>query len=269
MRAARALVSLDEVELGDHVCCLTDRYASFAEDARAYAADGALYGDKIVVVGPLGAQGGTAGTGLLPETAVLLDFPGGVDSASLLSAVRREARTAAHEGFRSVRVLTERVPATAPGAADELLAQELELDEFASETGAIVVCAFRRSQWDALTLEHVASVHPHEVGMRAERPTFRMFSTGTGRWSVDGVIDSQGASAFNAALRAAMRSAPAVTLEFEKLAMIDAAGMHALVDAARHVPDGRIRVEGANELVRLCWELAGYATDGVPVVMAA
>lgn len=51
--------------------------------------------------------------------------------------------------------------------------------------------------------------------------------------------------------------------------MIDAAGMHALVDAARHLPDRRILVEGANETVRLCWELAGYAAPGVPVVMAA
>ncbi|MEU9235971.1 MEDS domain-containing protein [Streptomyces subrutilus] len=260
---------MDEVGLGDHVCCLDDRSASFAADARAYAADGVLYGDKIVVVGAVGALGTTADAAFLPPTTVILDVPGPAGTDSLLAAVRREARTAAHQGFRSVRVFTERAPATAPGAADELLALELKLDEFASQTGAIVVCAFRRSQWDAHTLEHMASVHPHEMGTRAERPAFRMFSTGTSRWSVDGVIDSECATAFNAALRAVVRGAPVVTLRFDNLVMIDAAGMHALVDAARHLPDRRIRVEGASEIVRLCWELAGYATDGVPVVIAA
>ena len=62
--------------------------------------------------------------------------------------------------------------------------------------------------------------------------------------------------------------APALKLCLDTLQMIDAAGMHALVDAARHLPDRRILVEGANETVRLCWELAGYQGAAVPVVMA-
>ncbi|MGW7103320.1 MEDS domain-containing protein [Streptomyces sp. NPDC054883] len=268
MRAARALATLDEVELGDHVCWRMDPAAVFPGDARAYVADGALYGDKIVVVGR------TGGASRVPRDAgsaasVILDFPGPADPDSVLAAVRREARTAAREGFRSVRVLAERMPATAADGAEELLAQELKLDEFASESGAIVVCAFRPSLWDAPTLERVACVHPHETGTRAERPAFRMFSTGADRWSVDGVIDSECAAAFNAAVRAAIRRTPRVRLRFDTLEMIDAAGMHALVDAARHLPDRRVIVEGANDTVRLCWELAGYAAPGVPVVMAA
>ncbi|MYT20877.1 hypothetical protein GTW69_11340, partial [Streptomyces sp. SID7760] len=113
-----------------------------------------------------------------------------------------------------------------------------------------------------------ASVHPHEMGTRAERPAFRMFSTGVGSWSVDGVIDSQGAAAFNAALRATLRYTPRMRLCFGRLEMIDAAGMGALVEAANHLPGRHVVVEGANETVRLCWELAGYAAPGVPVVMA-
>ncbi|MFJ9341765.1 MEDS domain-containing protein [Streptomyces sp. NPDC101733] len=269
MRTARALATLDEVELGDHVCWRMDHSTTFLTAARAYVADGALYGDKLVFVAPAGGASGVPRTGgTLPPAAVFLDLPGSTGAESVLAAVRREARTAARQGFRSVRVLTERMPTSAPGGVEELLAQELELDEFASESGAIVVCGFRSSLWDAPDLDRAACVHPHETGTRAPRPAFRMFSTGADRWSVDGVIDSECAAAFNAAVRAAMRHAPRVRLRFDTLQMIDAAGMHALVDAARHLPDRRIDVEGANETVRLCWELAGYAAVGVPVVMA-
>ncbi|OKK16019.1 antagonist protein [Streptomyces sp. CB00455] len=264
MRAARTLATLDEVELGDHVCWRMNPASAFAGDARGYVADGALYGDKIVVVGSTPAP-----RHAVPPASVILDFPAATDTDSVLAAVRREARTAVREGYRSVRVLAERTPATAPGGAEELLAQELKLDEFASETGAIVVCAFEPARWPATTLDDVACVHPHEMGTRAERPAFRMFSTGADSWSVDGVIDSECAPAFNGALRAAIRRTPEVKLRFDTLDMIDAAGMHALVDAARHLPDRRIVVEGASETVRLCWELAGYETAGVPVVMAA
>lgn len=268
MRTARALATFDDVELGDHVCWHTESAAATPADVLAYVADGALYGDKIVVVGSAGTASGLPREAV-PSASVILDFPRVANPDAVLAAVRREARTAVREGYRSVRVLTEPVPAAAPSGAEELVAHELRLDEFASESNAIVVCAFKPSQWDGPTLEHVACVHPHEMGIRAERPAFRMFSTGADSWSVDGVIDSECADAFNAAVRAALRGSPSVKLRFDTLDMIDAAGMHALVDAARHLPERRIVVEGANETVRLCWELAGYASAGMPVVMAA
>ncbi|OQR64598.1 hypothetical protein B6E66_08340 [Streptomyces maremycinicus] len=267
MRTARTLVTFDDVELGDHVCWRPDSAARSSADVLAYVADGALYGDKIVVVGSAGVASGLP-PDAVPSASVVLDLPRVADPDSVLAAVRREARTAAREGYRSVRVLTEPVPA-ASGGAEELVAQELRLDEFASESNAIVVCAFRPSEWDATTLEHVACVHPHEMGIRAERPAFRMYSTGADSWSVDGVIDSECAASFSAALRAAIHRSPRVKLRFDTLDMIDAAGMHALVDAARRLPGRRIVVEGANETVRLCWELAGYASADLPVVMAA
>ncbi|MCQ9182230.1 MEDS domain-containing protein [Streptomyces sp. IBSBF 2953] len=268
MRAARTLATFDDVELGDHICWHPDSADASPADVLAYVADGALYGDKIVLVGSSRAVCGLP-RDAVPSASVLLDPSRVADPDSFLAAVRREARTAAREGYRSVRVLTERAPSGVPGGTEELVARELKLDEFASESNAIVVCAFRPSQWDGPTLEHVAGVHPHEMGIRAERPAFRMYSTGADVWSVDGVIDSEGADAFNTAVRAAMRFSTKVNLRFDTLEMIDAAGMHALVDAARHLPDRRIVVEGANETVRLCWELAGYATAGMPVVMAA
>ncbi|WP_120726753.1 MEDS domain-containing protein [Streptomyces hundungensis] len=268
MRAARALATLDEVELGDHVCWRMDPDAALLGGARGFVADGALYGDKIVVIGGVG-EAPDAPRPAMPPTWVVLDFSQAANTSAVLAAVRREARTAVREGFRSVRVLTERAPTVAADRVEDLLEQELKLDQFASESGAIVVCAYRPSQWNEPTLEHMACVHPHEVGTRAERPAFRMFSTGADRWSVDGVIDSEGASAFNAALRAAIAQAPTITLRFDTLDMIDAAGMHALVDAARSMPARRILVEGANETVRLCWELAGYEAADRSVVMGA
>ncbi|WP_327302884.1 hypothetical protein OG730_04220 [Streptomyces sp. NBC_01298] len=95
-----------------------------------------------------------------------------------------------------------------------------------------------------------------------------MFSKGTDEWSVDGVIDSEGAEVSNAAARAALVHAPAATLRCDALAMIEAADVHALVAAARHHPDRRIFADGANETVRLCWERAGYEAAGAPAVMA-
>ncbi len=266
MRSVRALATLDEVELGDHVCWRVDPADAFA-DARSYVADGALYGDKLVIIGSLGTV--AVQRDRLPTTSVILDLPDLADPDVMLAAVRREASAAVREGFRSVRVLTGQTPLAEPGGAEELLARELKLEEFASESGAIVVCAFRAAQWEASTLEQAACVHPQETGTRAARPAFRMFSTGTDSWGVDGVVDSECAAAFNAAVRAAMRRTPLVKLRFDAVEMIDAAGMHALVDAARHLPERRIVVEGANEIVRLCWDLAGYATADVPVVMAA
>ncbi|MGW0565984.1 MEDS domain-containing protein [Streptomyces tauricus] len=262
------MATFDDVELGDHVCWHPESAATPSADVLAYVADGALYGDKIVVVGSAGAASGLP-RAAVTSASVILDLPLVADPDSVLAAVRREARTAAREGYRSVRVLTARLPAADLGEIEELVAHELRLDEFAAESNAIVVCAFGPSRWDAPALKYVEGVHPHEMGIRAGRPAFRMYSTGADSWSVDGVIDSECADVFNAAVRAAIRCSPRVKLRFDALEMIDAAGMHALVDAARHLPDCRIVVEGANETVRLCWELAGYATSGIPVVMAA
>ncbi|MEU9255417.1 MEDS domain-containing protein [Streptomyces sp. NPDC048270] len=265
------MATFDEVELGDHVCWhLGPTALAVPEGARAYLADGVLYGDKVVIVDTIGSTSGVLplDDSFLPSTAVVLDCSQPRDSGTVLAAVRREARTAAREGFRAVRVLTERVHRTSLEAAEELLTQELGLDEFAAESGAMVVCAFRPLQWDPATLDNVVSVHPHEMGTRAARPSFRMYCTGTDMWSVDGVIDSQCAPAFSAAAQAAIRKTPTVTLRFDRLEMIDAAGMQALVDAARHLPGSRVLVEGANETVRLCWQLAGYSGADLPVVMA-
>ncbi|MER6076488.1 STAS domain-containing protein [Streptomyces sp. NPDC001817] len=52
------------------------------------------------------------------------------------------------------------------------------------------------------------------------------------------------------------------------LDFLDAAGMSALADAAKHLPDHKVVLEGTNETVRLAWELSGFADPSIPVVMA-
>lgn len=57
-------------------------------------------------------------------------------------------------------------------------------------------------------------------------------------------------------------------LRCQTLEFFDAAGMSALADAARHLPDRKVVLEDTNETVRLAWKLSGFAVPDVPVVMA-
>ncbi|MEU0675837.1 MEDS domain-containing protein [Streptomyces sp. NPDC006172] len=263
MRAARGLTTLDEVESGDHVCQLLAPAETAGERSRAFVADGALFGDKVVIVGP---DGGTARR--LPGTPAPVVIDPARLEGSLLAAVRREAENAGREGFRALRILRH-VRADLTGAPpDGMLQSELDLEEFAADSGAMVLCTYRPADWDPPTLDQVTCVHPHHVGSRPAAPGFRVFRTGEGHWTVTGVIDSAGAAAFGAVLRNLVAHAPSVRLMCHELEFFDAAGMSALADAARYLPDRQVIIEGANETVRLCWQLSGFAAPEVPVVIA-
>ncbi|GAA2437632.1 MULTISPECIES: MEDS domain-containing protein [Streptomyces] len=270
MRAARTIATLDEIDVGDHVCWLMDPVDRFPDDADSFVSDGALFGDKVVIIGSAGA----AHWANRPDRrsgrpAVVVLDPHRMEEP-LLDAVQREARQADREGFRAVRVLTEADPRSRGVTASEaLLEGELLLEEFAADSGAMVVCAYRPGHWDVATLHQAMCVHPQSLGSRSAGPGFRMFSAGSNCWSVDGVIDSEGAEAFAAAIRAAAVRTETVRLRFDRVEMIDAAGMRALADAARQVPGRTVLVEGANDTVRLCWDLSGFAVPEVPVEMSA
>ncbi|MEU1280469.1 MEDS domain-containing protein [Streptomyces sp. NPDC005805] len=258
MRPPRILATLDEVERGDHVCSLLDPADGLLGSAAAFVADGALFGDKVLVVGPDDRR-------FRQPDLVFLD-PARLED-SLLAAVRREADTADRQGFRSVRILRE-VTAGAPGVTTTtLLPTELALDEFAADRGAMVVCAYQQAQWTAPTLDQVLCVHPQSLGTRPPDPGFRLFVE-RGCWNVAGVIDSEGAPAFGAALRAVVAEAVSTRLDCSRLEMIDAAGMRALLEAARHLPHRKVVLHSANETVQLCWQLAGYDEPDSPVVIA-
>ncbi|MFE5207205.1 MEDS domain-containing protein [Streptomyces sp. NPDC056600] len=259
MRAPRALTTLDEVDTGDHVCQVLDRTEDVIDRSRAFVADGALHGDKVLIVGPH-LQGGS-------EFAQLVLDPARLD-VSLLAAVRREAVTAGREGFRSLRVLRHVRPAFPTEPADELLRSELELEEFAADTGAMVVCAYSGAGWDPSTLDQIACVHPHHLGSRPASTAFRVYRAGRKGWAVEGIVDSDGSLLFGTVLCTLLARAATVRLLCHTLEFFDAAGMSALADAARHLPDRKVVLEGANETVRLAWKLSGFAVPDIPVVMA-
>ncbi|WP_237547120.1 MEDS domain-containing protein [Streptomyces sp. SID161] len=250
---------MDEVDTGDHVCHLLDRGDDVIDRSRAFVADGALHGDKVVIVGPASRAES--------EFAPLVLDPARLQG-SLLSAVRREAATADREGFRSLRVLHHVVPGPRAERNGEWLRSELDLEEFAADTGAMVVCAYSGVDWDLPALQQISCVHPHHVGGRPVSPAFRVYRTEREGWTLTGTVDSDGAVAFRTILCTLLAHTPAVRLLCQSLEFFDAAGMSALADAARHLPDRKVILEDTNETVRLAWKLSGFAIPDIPVVMA-
>jgi len=260
VRTPRVLPTLDEVDIGDHVCHLLGRTDDVIDRSRAFVADGALHGDKVVIVGPAPRT--------KSEFAPLVLDPARLQG-SLLSAVRREAAVADREGFRSLRVLHHVVPGPGADRSEEWLRSELDLEEFAADTGAMVVCAYSGADWDLPALQQIRCVHPHHVGSRPVSPAFRVYRTEQEGWTVTGTVDSDGAVAFGTILCTLLAHTPTVRLRCQSLEFFDAAAMSALADAARHLPDREIVLEGTNETVRLAWKLSGFAVPDVPVVMAS
>jgi ABC-type transporter Mla MlaB component len=253
------LATLDEVDSGDHVCQVLDRTDDVVGRSLSFVADGALHGDKVVIVGP-GLRAGS-GYGELVLDPARLD-------GSLLSAVRREAANADREGFRSLRVLHHVRPLDRAERNPQWLRSELDLEEFAADTGAMVVCAYSGADWDLSVLHQIECVHPHRVGGRPLSPAFRVYRSAKAGWAMEGVVDSDGAPAFRTVLCTLLAQTAVVRLLCHGLEFLDAAGMSALADAARYLPDRKVILEGTNETVRLAWELSGFAIPDIPVVMA-
>ncbi|MEU2439608.1 MEDS domain-containing protein [Streptomyces rubradiris] len=258
MRAARMVATLDEADTGDHICQVLGPTEDVLDRSRAFVADGALFGDKVMIVGP--------GLDAVGASAQLVVDPSRLEG-SLIAAVRREAATAGREGFRTLRVLHHVTPGSWAGDSRELLRSELDLEEFAADSGALVVCAYSGGEWDASTLEDVRCVHPHYLGSRPASPAFQVYRTGKDGWTVNGVIDAEGADAFGAILRTLLERSATVRLLCHGLEFFDAAGMSVLADASRHLPDRKVVLEGTNETVRLAWDLSGFAVPRIPVVM--
>ncbi|MFF7073959.1 MEDS domain-containing protein [Streptomyces pseudovenezuelae] len=259
MRAARTLATLDEAGNGDHVCQLMGPADDVMDRSRAFVADGALFGDKVMIVGPAVETAGEFAQTVLDPARL---------GGSLIAAVRREAESAGREGYRSLRVLHHVSRDAWPEGPEELLRSELDLEEFAADSGALVVCAYRGAEWDASTLEEVRCVHPHYLGSRPESPAFQVYRTGKAGWTVNGVIDAEGASAFGAVLCTLLAQSVTVRLLCHGLEFFDAAAMGTLADASRHLPDRKVVLEGTNDTLRLAWELSGFAVPSIPVVMA-
>ena len=271
MRGTRALPTLDLVDAGDHVCWLVDQGEDFTSAARAFLADGALFGDKVLVLGSVETRwldrGMAQGLYLDPEAE--RTARAGWGTQAVLAAVRREADAAGREGFRALRVLAQADRMWPAGASPQSVAQyELDLDALVADTGTLVVCAYHYASFSKATLEVAVGVHPHQAGMRSPMPDFRMFSVGTDCWSVSGVVDTDGAAAFRTAVSHLLARSATVRLRCHGLQLMDAAAMEAVAHCARALPGRRIVLEGVNPTVRRCWTLLGFDVAQVPVELA-
>ncbi len=271
VRNARAVATLDPVEAGDHVCWPVGPGDDFTATARAFAADGALFGDKVLLIGAPETRWSSSGTPREVVVDPVTERAGGAawDAAALLDLVRREADAATRQGFRALRVLTRMDRLWPRGASPQEIARhELELDALVLARAAVVVCAYHRASFRPCLLEQAAGVHPHQLGRRAEMPGFRMYSAGTDCWSVSGVVDSDGAEAFRTALNELVARSATVRLRCDALELMDSAGMRVLVDVACKAHGRRIVVEKADETFRRCWSLLGYDVPQIPVELA-
>jgi len=243
-------------------------YEDFAATAGAFIADAALFGDKVLLLGPAEAIG--AWPALWPELVVIDPGPGaGWEPAAIGNLVSRETRTADGQGFRALRVLAQmdRMWPAAP-AAGQVVRHELGLDAMIAGGRALMVCAYRAARFDAAVLHQAAGVHPQLLGTSDPvAPSFRMYSQGPDCWSVSGVVDSEGADAFAVALRELVDSSQVLRLRYEDLELLDAAGMRALAEAAASHPGRRIVISGATATVRRAWTLLGHDISSPQVEM--
>ncbi|QKW23312.1 MEDS domain-containing protein [Kitasatospora sp. NA04385] len=263
--------TLDSVGTGDHVCWLVGPGDDFTATARAFAADGALFGDKVLLIGAPDSRWSLDGTpqGLVVDPVAERAGGAAWGPATMLDMVHREADAASRQGFRALRVLA-RMDRVWPGGASpqEIARHELDLDGVVLARAAVVVCAYHRAGFRPGALEQATGVHPHLLGTRAEMPGFRMYSAGTDCWSVSGVVDFEGVESFRTALDALVARSATVRLRCEGLELVDAAGMRALVDAACGSPGRRIVIENPDETFRRCWSLLGYDVPQIPVELA-
>ncbi|MFJ1709345.1 MEDS domain-containing protein [Kitasatospora sp. NPDC088346] len=249
MRTAHGVATLDPVDVGDHVCWMVSPGEDTAGPVRAFVADGELFGDLVLVLGD--AQGATSA----PESW-----------ESLISEVSEGAERASRQGFRALRVLADLSALPPDDTRPEILARhELRLDALAADSGAILVCAYARRALTPDAAHQAAGVHPHHLGPASLGPAFRLFSSASDRWSVSGIVDTEGADAFRTALAEALSLHPVLHLECGRLEFMDSAGLTALALAARGHSGRRIVLHQANETVRRSWSLLGFENPEIPV----
>lgn len=249
---------LDGLGHGAHACWVVDFAEQFNSGAADYFSEGFRLGDKPLWFGPAYADTGPASaapvTTVDPRVAVLGGGP--VDPAAMFARFRREAETAWRDGFDGLRVMADMdwLLAVAPARAD-LTAFELMLDQVVNELAATVVCAYRSGHFDAQTVTEVAAVHPLTVGRPPAPPGFRIWNHAAATWSVAGEVDAQNGELFGRVVRVAADGQEALWLRVTGLTFVAVAGINAIVGLMEARPELSVTIEGANPLLRQCWEL--------------
>ncbi|MFL6112567.1 MAG: MEDS domain-containing protein [Catenulispora sp.] len=259
IRQARVLTALDTLTCGDHVGWILKQPTQFAEQAALCLQQGAAAGQKLFYFGP----GRGAGPQLLPigDGVTVLDpyvtflHGGGLDATAMYAGFRREAARADAEGYRGLRIVADMDWLQGPHpSGGQIAAFEQGLDAVVAETGATIVCAYRRESFPHRDLAGVMCVHPHVLGTAPKDLGFRVWSSGEGRWHLAGQVDLRVAEEFGAVIRTAAEGRTSLWLDCSRLRFIDVAGIRALARAARSTGVS-MRLHGASETLQRSWKL--------------
>jgi hypothetical protein len=252
---------------GEHVCWQVRSPQEYAAGERELIRHAALSAGRLLIVGaPAEGANGTGGVSVLYPPR---DLDADARPGAVLRAIHGQVHAARRQG-QALRVLAAMEHVASPRVPlDELVGQELELAELAAESGTSVVCAYRQQLWEPALLGDLAVVHSRVVGTQPRVAGFRLSRADAGGWALDGSVGYESLRAFTAALRGALARSPRVQLRCERLELIDASALRALVETVGRTPGGSVVLDGANETVLGAWRMSGYGASGVAVEVCA
>lgn len=249
---------------GGHICMIVDDDQGYTDLAADFLRTGSSAREKTVAFGPLGSAGQERLASLAdvvadPYVDVLDLRP--LEPERMLAMFREQTALAAAEGFARVRVAADMdwlLPAGPSG--EEAIEFEVLLDRVASELDATVLCAYRRTSFERVTLLGMACTHPIVVTSDVQ-PPFKLVAGAGGRWVLSGEIDIACTSVLAAALRATATSRWVV--DVAGLDFIDIAGMRTIALTAAEV-GLTLELCGARPQLRRLWSAVGF--EAVPQV---
>lgn len=252
-----------------HLCWVVDDADDYAATAAGFLAQGAAAGRKTVAFGPEGsrvmADLATRAAGTADPRIAFLD-EGPLDSETMFSMFREQSAGARAEGYTGLCLVADMdwlLPARP--TVEAVVDFELHLDRVVAELDATVVCAYRRSSFDADALAGLSAVHPDECGDGAA-PQFRLVAGDDGCWRLTGEVDLAVRSAFATAFRSAVSDGDCV-VDVAHLEFIDVDGMRTIAACARS-GDRTVRLRGARPLLQRSWTVTGFDRLAPQVVLA-
>jgi MEDS: MEthanogen/methylotroph, DcmR Sensory domain/STAS domain len=270
MNSSFAATEAGRLSAGNHVCWLVDDPAAYLSRGASLLAEGKRRAQKPVLFGPVGSASFAR---LESAAAVAVDplaaFLGGgqLDPAVMVKTFHEQSMQALAGGYQGLRLVADMdwLLPTRP-APGEIAAYETHLDRLAAELDATVICAYRRSSFDAAVIDGALAVHSTVDGHGAD-PRFRFLSAGRGRWRAAGEIDIAVSSLFRAAFTAALKYGDCV-VDLRQLGFIDLSGVRAIAVGAS-TGAARVELQGAPSMLRRYWQVCGFGSAAPTVRFAA
>lgn len=266
MNSSYAPTEGERFSAGKHVCWLVDDPAAYLSGGAVLLAEGRRRAQKPVLFGPAGSASFVR---LEPSAAMAVDplaacLDGGqFDPAVMVKTFREQSMLALAGGYQGLRLVADMdwlLPARP--TPDEIAAYETHLDRLATELDATLICAYRRSSFDANVINGALAVHSTVQG-HGRAPRFRFLSAGRGQWRAAGEIDIAVSSQFASAFTAAMRYGDCV-VDLRQLGFIDLSGVRAIAVGAS-ASGARVELQGAPSVLRRYWQVCGFGS-AVPAV---